>query len=174
MFESKRACWIFLWRQIRDGDGVEDLFARQLRVRQDRKPIHPGMGSIVPDDADFREHTAEFGISHVERDNRLPNGWNIIAKLISGILRLVSGQEHEIRAPIRNTHLLSTMPTPPWAYAAEVSRTVERSHAANPRVIIIFQTLPKIFPPNSGEVTLEGHSVWALLPGHNFQFVGAG
>jgi hypothetical protein len=56
------------------------------------------MGSIVPDDADFREHTAEFGISHVERDNRLPNGWNIIAKLISGILRLVSGQEHEIRA----------------------------------------------------------------------------
>jgi hypothetical protein len=43
---------------------------------------------------------------HVERDNRLPRAWNIIAKLVSGILRLVSGEEHNIRANPQNASIV--------------------------------------------------------------------
>ena len=64
------------------------------------------MGSIVPDDTDFREHVAELGVLHIERDNRLPRAWNIVAKLISGILRLVSGEEHDIRANPQNASIV--------------------------------------------------------------------
>jgi len=64
------------------------------------------MGSIVPDDTDFREHVAEPGVLHIERDNRLPRAWNIVAKLISGILRLVSGEEHDIRANPQNASIV--------------------------------------------------------------------
>jgi hypothetical protein len=64
------------------------------------------MGSIVPDDTDFREHVAELGVLHVERDNRLPRAWNIVAKLIAGILRLVSGEEHDFRANPQNASIV--------------------------------------------------------------------
>ena len=64
------------------------------------------MGSIVLDEADFREHVAELGVLHIERDNRLPYAWNIVAKLVPGALRLVSGEEHEIRANPQNASIV--------------------------------------------------------------------
>jgi hypothetical protein len=89
-----------------DGDRIENHWACQLRVRQEREPIHPRMRSNIPDDADFREHVAQLGILHVKRDNRLSSVWNIVAKLIPGILRLVSGEEHEIRANPQNASIV--------------------------------------------------------------------
>src|SRR5271157_4132417 len=64
------------------------------------------MGSIVPDDTDFREHVAQLSILHVERDNRLPRAWNIVAKLISRILRLGCGEEHDIGANLQNASIV--------------------------------------------------------------------
>jgi len=64
------------------------------------------MGSIVPDDTDFREHVAQLSILHVERDNRLPRAWNIVAKLVSGILRLGRGEEHDIGANLQNASIV--------------------------------------------------------------------
>ena len=96
------------------------------------------MGSIVPDDTDFREHVAQLKILHVERDNRLPRAWNIVAKLISEFCGW-DAVKNMILGPICKTHLLSTTSTPPWAYADEVSRPMASSHAANLRVIIIYQ-----------------------------------
>ncbi|MGO9237380.1 MAG: hypothetical protein ACLP4V_26095 [Methylocella sp.] len=43
---------------------------------------------------------------HIERDNRLPSVWNIVTKLFSGILRLISGEEHEIRANPQNASIV--------------------------------------------------------------------
>jgi hypothetical protein len=57
----------------RKWDRIKEFVARQLRIRQVGKPIHARMGSIVLDDADFREHAAKLGVLHIERDNRLPN-----------------------------------------------------------------------------------------------------
>src|SRR5450631_3348694 len=106
MFKGQRARRIFLWRQIGDSDRIEAGFVRQLRVGQKRKPIHTRMGSIVPDEADFREHVAQLGVLHIERDNRLPNTRNIVAKLFPGILRLVSGEEHQIWANPQNASIV--------------------------------------------------------------------
>src|ERR1700726_2846654 len=50
-------------------------------------------------------------------------GWYPVKNMMSG--------------PIRKTHLLSTMPTPPCACAAEANRTMARSHPAIPRIIIV-------------------------------------
>jgi hypothetical protein len=60
------------------------------------------MCSQILDNADFREHVAELGILHVEHDNRLPNGWDIVAKLFQGTLRLVPSEEHEVGADPQN------------------------------------------------------------------------
>jgi hypothetical protein len=64
------------------------------------------MVSLIPDDADFRQHVAEFAILHIERDDRLPSGWDIVAKFIPGILRLVSGEEHDVRPNSQNASIV--------------------------------------------------------------------
>jgi hypothetical protein len=64
------------------------------------------MGSIVFDEADFCEHIAELGFLHIERDNRLPSVWNIVTKLFPGILRLISSEEHDIRANPQNASIV--------------------------------------------------------------------
>jgi hypothetical protein len=64
------------------------------------------MGSIILDEADFCEHAAELGFLHIERDNRLPSVWNIVTKLFSGILRLISSKEHDIRANPQNASIV--------------------------------------------------------------------
>src|SRR2546430_12805873 len=61
-----------------------------------------------------------LGISS-QNSSRVLCGWYPVKNMRSG--------------PIRKMHLLSTTPTPPWAYATEVSRTAASSHAANPRMI---------------------------------------
>jgi hypothetical protein len=68
------------------------------------------------------------GISS-QNSSRVLCGWYPVKNMRSG--------------PIRKTHLLSTMPTPPWPYADEVSSTVASSHAVNPRVIMMYTTFPK-------------------------------
>ena len=64
------------------------------------------MRSQILDDTDFREHAAELGLLHIECDNRLPRVWNVVTKLFPGIFRLVSGEEHEIRANPQNTSIV--------------------------------------------------------------------
>jgi hypothetical protein len=64
------------------------------------------MGSIIFDETDFREHGTELGILHIECDNRLPRVGNVIAKLLPGILRLVPGEEHNIRANPQNASIV--------------------------------------------------------------------
>jgi hypothetical protein len=64
------------------------------------------MGSIILDEADFCEHVAELGFLHIERDNRLPSVWNIVTKFFPGILRLVYGEEHDIRADPQNASIV--------------------------------------------------------------------
>ena len=89
-----------------DGHGVENLRAPQLRVGQEREPIHRRMVSLILDEADFGQHVAELGILHIERDNHLPGAWDIVAKLVPGILRLVSGEEHDVRANPQNASIV--------------------------------------------------------------------
>jgi hypothetical protein len=60
------------------------------------------MVSLILDEADFGQHVAELGILHIERDNHLPGAWDIVAKFIPGILRLVSGEEHDVRPNPQN------------------------------------------------------------------------
>src|SRR3984893_2295937 len=62
-----------------------------------------------------------LGISS-QNSSRETCGWYPVKNMMSG--------------PIRKTHRLSTIPTPPCACAAETSRTMARSHAAIPRIII--------------------------------------
>ena len=72
-----------------------------------------------------------LGISS-QNSSREICGWYPVKNIISG--------------PIRKTHRLSTMPTPPWAYAAEVSRLMASSHAAIPRMIMMIKTYQNCFP----------------------------
>ena len=64
------------------------------------------MVSIILDNTDFREHFAQLGVLHVERNNRLPRIGNIVTKLIPGILRLITGEEHEIRTDPQNASIV--------------------------------------------------------------------
>src|ERR1700730_7904941 len=66
--------------------------------------------------------------------------------------------------PIRKTHLLSRMPTPPCACAAEASRTMARSHAAIPRITILLNShniSPAGASAPAGEIT---YLVYLLHP----------
>src|SRR5580700_6620216 len=65
--------------------------------------------------------------------------------------------------PIRRTHLLSTMPTPPWACAADASRTMARSHAAIPRIIIVLSS-HNISPAGASAPAGETYLVYLLQP----------
>jgi hypothetical protein len=64
------------------------------------------MVSLILDEADFGQHVAELGILHIERDNHLPGAWDIVAKLLAGILRLVTGEEHDVRANPQNASFI--------------------------------------------------------------------
>jgi len=106
VLEGQRARRVFLGQHVGDGHGVENLRAPQLGVGQEREPVHRRMVSLILDEADFGQHVAELALLHVERDNRLSNAWNIVTKLISGTLRLVSGEEHDVRADPQNASFI--------------------------------------------------------------------
>ncbi len=71
--------------------------------------------------------------------------------IVSPIDGTVVPVKNMMSGPIRKTHLLSTMPTPPCACAADASRTMARSHAAIPRIIIVIEppneSLPNVISP---------------------------
>ena len=153
VLEGQRSRRIFLWRQIVDRDGIERLLCSPAP-----RPSRPEAHSCcvwVPSSLMMRISVSMsrssvscmssattvcpgLGISS-QNSSREFCGWYPVKNMISG--------------PIRKTHRLSTMPTPPWAYAAEVSITVARSHAANPRVIMISWTSQNLSPAGASAPT---------------------
>jgi len=67
--------------------GLRTSLLAKLRVRQEPEDHSCAYGFHRPDDTDFREHVAEF------RCLACPVLRIFVAKLIAGILRLVSGEE---------------------------------------------------------------------------------